>query len=34
MIEIVFKGDVPVTAADQFGLGRAGREAGAATPKR
>jgi hypothetical protein len=30
MLEIIFKGDVPVVAGDQFGLGRAGRESGTA----
>jgi hypothetical protein len=33
MIEILFKGDVPVTVADQFGLGRAGRDVGVPAPK-
>ena len=33
VLEIIFKGDVPVVAGDQFGLGRAGREAGTAAPK-
>jgi hypothetical protein len=33
MLEIIIKGDVPVVAGDQFGLGRVGREAGPETPR-
>jgi hypothetical protein len=33
MLEIIVKGDVPVVTGDQFGLGRAGREAGTAAPR-